>query len=185
MLTSRFVVTLLVIALIGPSTVFAFSMEFEHNAQIEIMTNAKIKLSEAVSGAEAQLMGRALEAALMDNVDGAFLYRIDILKGGKLTEVRYQLDSGEILAGKAGILKSEAGAMASRLVVPEETEITLTQAIIMAETHGNGIARCASLITEQDKVFYAIEVLRDGRLYQMNVDVSSGRLLSSQVDRDI
>ncbi len=75
--------------------------------------------------------------------------------------------------------------MAGRLLVPGEAKITLTQAITMAETHGNGIARCATLITEQDKIFYAVEVLSNGTLYQMTVDVSNGELLSNQVDHSI
>lgn len=65
-----------------------------------------------------------------------------------------------------------------------ETKINLSQAIDAAQKHNGGQAIEASLEDDSFKPAYEVSVVKDGRIFDIQVDGVSGEVLGSREDID-
>lgn len=85
--------------------------------------------------------------------------------------------------GLAGLAAAHA-ADADELRMLEQAKISLTQAIDAAERHQGGRAIEASLDDDSFQPAYEVSVVKDGRVYDVQVDGNSGQVLGAREDRD-
>lgn len=78
----------------------------------------------------------------------------------------------------------EAGADNNEIQLLAETEINLSQAIAAAEKHNGGQAIEASLDDDSFKPAYEVSLVKDGRVFDVQVDGMTGEILSAREDID-
>jgi uncharacterized membrane protein YkoI len=71
---------------------------------------------------------------------------------------------------------------AEKVKALSETKITLTQAIAAAEKHQGGQAYEASIDDDSFKPEYEINIVKDGKTYEVTVDGVSGEVIRSRED---
>lgn len=71
---------------------------------------------------------------------------------------------------------------ADEVRVLAETKITLTQAIAAAERHQGGQAYEAKVDDDSFKPEYEVDVVKDGRVYEVRVDGVSGAVIGARED---
>ena len=65
-----------------------------------------------------------------------------------------------------------------------ETKISLTQAIAAAERHQGGQAYEAKVDEDSFKPEYEVDVVKDGRVYEVRVDGVSGEVIGAREDQN-
>jgi len=71
---------------------------------------------------------------------------------------------------------------AALISMVQQVKINLTQAINVAESHAGGKAVSAEL--DDDTPVYDVEVLKDGKFFEVKVDALTGKVLSMHQDLD-
>ena len=98
MVRSNIMLTTLValVTLAGASAAFAGEKgnETDQQSELNAVTNAKTSLSQAISAAEQETGGKAVDTGL-ENQDGVMAYEIEIAKGNTLQRVLVDSDSGK------------------------------------------------------------------------------------------
>ncbi|MHB8453936.1 MAG: PepSY domain-containing protein [Acidiferrobacterales bacterium] len=87
-----------------------------------------------------------------------------------------------ILATAAIYSAQSMGAERNDSAAIRQTKITLTQAISAAEQRVGGKAARAELENENGKLVYRVDVVRDAKTTDVEVDVNNGQVLSAQAD---
>lgn len=86
--------------------------------------------------------------------------------------------AGSLVYAKSPIAENDA------LVNLAQAKITLNQAIVAAEAHASGKAIKAELSSERGTETYTVEVVTgDKKVFEVNVDATDGKVLSSKQDR--
>ncbi|MFQ5673133.1 MAG: PepSY domain-containing protein [Nitrospinales bacterium] len=65
-----------------------------------------------------------------------------------------------------------------------EASLGIQAAIAIAENHVGGKAYEAELETEGGKIFYEVEVVRNGEEFELVIDPTTGKVLSSEKEED-
>jgi uncharacterized membrane protein YkoI len=89
-------------------------------------------------------------------------------------------------AAVAGVIGAAAAARADQedLRLFAEAKVRLTQAIATAEKHLDGQAIGAKLDDDSFKPAYQVSVVKDNRVFDVQVDAVTNAVLSSREDRD-
>ena len=87
-------------ALVASSLVYANRDGKEDQQDAAALAQAKISLSQAVAAAEQKAQGKAVRAELEDE-NGKFVYGVEVVGGGKSTDVKVDIATGAILSAQA------------------------------------------------------------------------------------
>ena len=89
-----------------------------------------------------------------------------------------------VAAGLTGAIAAAARADQDELRLAAEAKVVLTQAIATAEQHLGGRAIGAKLDDDSFKPAYEVTVVKDGRVYDVQVDAVTNAVLGSREDTD-
>ncbi len=96
----------LLFAALAASTIVASSLVYasrdgndEHN-DAAALAQAKVSLSQAITAAEQHAGGNASRAEF-EGENGKFVYEVEVVGGGKSTDVKVDANSGQILSAQA------------------------------------------------------------------------------------
>jgi uncharacterized membrane protein YkoI len=92
-----------VLTLAAAAPAFAESHDDERNGDGELLAAvaAPVTLAQAIAAAEGKTGGRAVDAGY-ENVDGATVIRVQLVKDQAVTQARVDAKSGEVLATATG-----------------------------------------------------------------------------------
>ncbi|MGH8489239.1 MAG: PepSY domain-containing protein [Gammaproteobacteria bacterium] len=85
--------------------------------------------------------------------------------------------SGILVAGAANADRDDIRALT-------DAKITLIQAIQAAESAEGGQAFDASIDDDSFRPEYEVNIVRDGRVYEMRIDAVAGEVIGTREDRD-
>ena len=88
------------------------------------------------------------------------------------------------VAGVTGAAATAARADQEELDLSLQAKVMLTQAIATAEQHLGGRAIGAKLDDDSFKPAYDVTVIKDNRVYDVQVDAVTNAVLGSREDRD-
>ena len=92
--------TLAASAIVASSLVYASRDVNEEHNDAAALAQAKISLSQAIAAAEQKVSGKAVRAELEDE-NGTFVYGVEVVNGGKSTDVKVDIGTGAILSAQA------------------------------------------------------------------------------------
>ena len=92
--------TLAVSTIVASSLVYASRDVNEELNDAAALAQAKISLSQAIAAAEQKVSGKAVRAELEDE-NGTFVYGVEVVNGGKSTDVKVDIGTGAILSAQA------------------------------------------------------------------------------------
>lgn len=149
------------------------------NIRIEyVLANAGVSLGAAIGRVEEQLGGRVLEVEL-ERERGRFVYEVELIKDEIATEVEVDLDSGDILSSRRErFSRDERRALAAL----RGAGLSLTQAVENAEQQTAGKAKGVELEEEDGVIWIEVELVRNGKEYEVIIDLATGQVLWT--DRD-
>ena len=148
-------------------------------AEQAALTNAKIDLVTAITLAQEQVEGQVIEAEL-GREDGAYVYEIEIAVADGVQELLLDPASGEVLSN---VLDTDDHdhRKSKKLKKFAPTQLNLTQAVAAAEEHlTGGIAKEAELEYEDGQLLFEVELLKDGKEYEVYVSPNDGKILASE-----
>ena len=92
--------TLAASAIVASSLVYASRDVNEEHNDAAALAQAKISLSQAIAAAEQKVSGKAVRAELEDE-NGTLVYGVEVVNGGKSTDVKVDIATGAILSAQA------------------------------------------------------------------------------------
>ena len=84
---------------LGSSVAIAYAGSNDNSQDSQEMTvlrNAKISLAQAITGAEQQSGGKAINAGL-NNENGAMTYGVEVIKGNTIQTVLIDINTGQVV----------------------------------------------------------------------------------------
>ena len=87
---------------LGASLAFAGANSANEGQEndIALLSKAKISLTQAIAAAEQHAQGKASRAELEDE-NGKLVYGVEVVGGGKSTDVKVDINTGQILSAQA------------------------------------------------------------------------------------
>ncbi len=87
------------------ATVLAIGAQAAENGRVErddaaALAQAKVSISQAISVAEQHANGKAARAELEDE-NGKMVYGVEVVGAGKTTDVKVDINTGQVLSAKA------------------------------------------------------------------------------------
>ena len=86
--------------IVASSLVYASRDVNEEQNDAAALAQAKISLTQAIAAAEQKVSGKAVRAELEDE-NGTFVYGVEVVNGGKSTDVKVDIATGGILSAQA------------------------------------------------------------------------------------
>ncbi len=87
-------------AIVASSLVYANHEGNEEHNDAAVLAQTKISLTQAIAAAEQKVDGKAVRAELEDD-NGKLVYGVEVMNGGKSTDVKVDIASGAILSAQA------------------------------------------------------------------------------------
>ena len=87
-------------AVLVASAVYAAEGGGQDEADVAALSQAKVSLGQAVAAAERHANGRAARAEL-ENENGKLVYGVEVVGPGKTTDVKVDINSGQVLSAQA------------------------------------------------------------------------------------
>ena len=95
-------------AALATTAVYAEHRESGEQNEAAALAQAKISLSQAIAAAEQHAGGKAARAELEDE-NGKLVYGVEVLGGGKSTDVKVDITTGQVLSAQADTADHERG----------------------------------------------------------------------------
>lgn len=95
----KFIIGALAAAALATTAVYADHRESGDRNEAAALAQAKISLSQAIAAAEQHAGGKASRAEIEDE-NGKLVYGVEIVGGGKSTDVKVDIATGQILSAQ-------------------------------------------------------------------------------------
>lgn len=89
----------IVAATLAATAVYAARGENQDHDDAAALAQAKISLTQAITAAEQHVNGKASRAELEDE-NGKLVYGVEVVSGGKATDVKVDINTGQILSAQ-------------------------------------------------------------------------------------
>lgn len=143
---------------------------------------SKISLAQAIAIAKQNTKGDLISAEFdYDDDDATNEYEVKLIANGTSYEVKIDADTGKVIKSEKERLDKEDMAEYSAM---KQAKVSLNSAIQKATQSVNGKVIAATFDLERGQSIYDIEVVKGNQKYDVSVDANTGKILSSQIDRD-
>ncbi len=147
---------------------------------------SKISLSQAIDIAKQNAKGDLVSAKFDyddddDKGTATSEYEVEFISNGSSYEVKIDANTGKVIGTDQEKLDKEDMAEYSALM---QAKVTLTSAMQKATQSVNGKVIGVEFELEKGQALYDIEVVKDNQIYDVSIDATTGKVLSSQVDME-
>lgn len=142
---------------------------------------SKISLAQAIAIAKQNTKGDLVSAEFDYDDDATNEYEVKLIANGTSYEVKIDADMGKVIKSEKERLDKEDMAEYSAM---KQAKVSLNSAIQKATQSVNGKVIAATFDLERGQSIYDIEVVKGNQKYDVSVDANTGKILSSQIDRD-
>lgn len=143
---------------------------------------SKISLAQAITIAKQNAKGDLVSAEFdYDDDDATSEYDVNLVASGTSYEVKIDANTGKVLETEQEKLDREDIAEYSAM---KQAKVSMNSAIQKATQSVNGKVIAAAFDLERGQPIYDIEVVKGNQKYDVSVDANTGKVLSSQLDRE-
>lgn len=103
------IVGVLTAAAIATTGAYAYQGQSGEQDEAAALAQAKITLSQAIAAAERHVVGGKASSAEIEDENGKIVYGVEIVGGGKSTDVKVDIATGQILSAQADTADHERG----------------------------------------------------------------------------